>query len=271
MRVKDILDILDRIAPFKLAEEWDNVGLLTGGLEREITSILVGLDPTGSLLDEAIDRKANTVITHHPLIFHPLSAITTSDPTGRILEKSLTHRINIIACHTNLDSAQNGVSDILAEALGLEQTTPLVQEVPDSGTGIGRIGNLAKEIEQSVFMDRLFHILEIEGVQVAGPLPKKIRRVAVCGGSGSDFAETAYKNGADVYLTAEVKHSTARWAQECGFCIIDGTHYATEQPVVDHLVARLQQAAKEEKLKIGIHKTQTQSHPFLYMNKKSFI
>lgn len=271
MRVKDILDILNRIAPFKLAEEWDNVGLLTGDPEREITSVLLGLDPTDALLDEAIADGTNTIITHHPLIFHPLHAITTTEPTGRIVEKALTNRINMIACHTNLDSAQNGVSDVLAEALGLGKTTALVLEDPASGTGIGRIGNFPEYIERSVFLDRLFQILNVEGVQVAGQIPDKILRVAVCGGSGSDFAETAYRNGADVYISAEIKHSTARWAQECGFCIIDGTHYATEQPIIKDLASRLRQVVDAEDLKITIHETRTQMHPFSYTNKKSYI
>jgi dinuclear metal center YbgI/SA1388 family protein len=270
MRVKDLLGTLDRIAPFKLAEAWDNIGLLVGDPERKITAILIGLDPTGRLLDEAIGQGANTIITHHPLIFHPLPAINTSDPTGLFLEKALTNRMSVIACHTNLDSAHSGVSDVLADSLGLVQIEPLLPGDGLPGTGIGRIGNFPDGLNQVAFMNKIFHALGLPGVQVAGLLPDKIFRLAVCGGSGSDFAETAYKSGADVYLSAEIKHSTARWAQESGFCIIDGTHYATEQPVVKHLVTQLQLAADSENWGIPIRQTQTESHPFTYKNKELF-
>ncbi len=268
VRIRDILDILDHIAPFSLAEKWDNIGLLVGNPENEVTAVLIGLDPTGKLLDEAIAKGANTVITHHPLIFHPLKAINTADPTGQFLEKALTNRINIIACHTNLDSARSGVSDVLADSLGLVEVEPLLFSEEPTDTGIGRIGRFAEALDKAEFMRRLFQTLDLSSVQIAGQVPDKISRVAICGGSGSEFAQTALKAGADVYLSAEIKHSTARWAQEIGFCIIDGTHYATEQPVVKHLADQLQQIAISQNLSIRILRTQTEAHPFTYIDKE---
>ncbi len=270
MRIKDLLGTLDRIAPFKLAEAWDNVGLLVGDSEREISAILVGLDPTGRLLDEAIAQGTNTIITHHPLIFHPLPAINTAVPTGLFLEKALTNKITVIACHTNLDSAHRGVSDVLADSLGLVQTEPLIPDDGAPGCGIGRIGNFPQALNQVTFMTKIFQTLGLPGVQVAGLLPDRVSRVAVCGGSGSEFAETALRKGADVYLSAEIKHSTARWAQDCGFCIIDGTHYATEQPVVKYLVSQLKQVADCENWGVPIRQTQTEEHPFTYKNRELF-
>ena len=267
-RIKNILSTLDHIAPFRLAEPWDNCGLLVGNPELDVTGVLVALDPTGRVLDEAITLGANTIVTHHPLIFHPLSAINTATPTGRFLEKALTHGIAVIACHTNLDSARQGVNDILAEALGLIEVEPLRASADGTlpGTGLGRIGNLQEGLSPDQFMERVFRILAVPAVQIAGLLPDRIARVALCGGSGSDFAESALAGGADVYLSAEIKHSTARWAAECGFCIIDGTHYATEQPVVSNLVARLRLAAEARTWDIRIRQTQTESHPFVIHN-----
>ncbi len=262
MRIKDLLEALDRIAPFRLAEEWDNVGLLVGEPERTISSVLVGLDPTSGLLEEAIAGGADTVVTHHPLIFHPLAAINTADPTGHFLERALAGRINVISCHTNLDSARNGVSDVLADALGLVQVEPLFPGDKLPETGIGRIGNFEEGLEPQAFMDRVFRALDLPSVPMAGRLPDRVLRVAVCGGSGSDFAEAARRKGADVYLSAEIKHSTARWAQECGFCIIDGTHYATEHPVVKHLVAQLQLAADSQDRGFRVRQARTESPPF---------
>ena len=266
--IKNIISTLDRIAPFRLAEPWDNCGLLVGNPDRDITGVLIALDPTGRVLDEAITTGVNTIITHHPLIFHPLPAINTATPTGSFLEKALAHGIAVIACHTNLDSARKGVNDILADALGLIDVEPLRASADGTlpGTGLGRIGNFREGLTPERFMERVFHILDVPSVQVAGLLPDPIARVALCGGSGSDFAESAFAGGADVYLSAEIKHSTARWAEECGFCIIDGTHYATEQPVVSHLVAQLRLAAEAQDWDIRIRQAQTELHPFVIHN-----
>ncbi len=141
-KVKDILEILNEEAPFSLAESWDNVGLLVGNPEQEVTAVLAGLDPTNRLVDEAIAQGANTIITHHPVIFKPLSSINTANPNGRLLEKALSNRIAIIGCHTNFDSAREGVSDYLALQLGLKNLSPLVFSSADNraDTGLGRIG-----------------------------------------------------------------------------------------------------------------------------------
>jgi dinuclear metal center YbgI/SA1388 family protein len=270
VQIKDIINSLDNIAPFRLAEAWDNVGLLIGNPGHAVTAILVGLDPTIRLLDEAITLGANTIITHHPVIFHPLTTIKTTTPIGLFLEKALTNRLNIIACHTNLDSARNGVNDALAESFELVDIEPLRPSSDGTlpGTGIGRIGNFKLGLDRDQFLLRVFHALDVPSVHIAGRLPEKIFRLGLCGGSGSDFAETAFAGGADVYLSAEIKHSTARWAEECGFCIIDGTHYATEQIVIKHLVAQLQFTADAEKWGVPIRQTRTETHPFVIEHHK---
>ena len=140
--IQDIIAGLDRKTPFSLAESWDNVGLLVGNPARAVSRVLIGLDPSTSLVDEAISRGADTILTHHPVIFKPLPRIDTSSPEGALLEKALCHSIAIIACHTNLDSATDGVSDILATELGLGELTPLVPagaEHPEAG--LGRVGS----------------------------------------------------------------------------------------------------------------------------------
>jgi dinuclear metal center YbgI/SA1388 family protein len=247
-----------------MAESWDNVGLLVGNPDQEVTAILAGLDPTNRLLDEAISLGANTVITHHPVIFKPLPAILTAAPEGRLLEKALANRIAIIGNHTNFDSARDGVSAILARQLGLESSVPLVplsEGSPD--TGLGRIGSMRTPITAAEFLARVLDVLGLDRVQMAGRMPKEITNVAVCGGSGSDLAAEARIRGADVYLSAEIKHSTAIWAVECDFCIIDGSHYATEKPAISFLVQQLEQACRREKWNIRILETKTERHPFV--------
>ena len=269
VRVKDILESLNVEAPFSLAEPWDNVGLLVGNAEQEVTAVLAGLDPTNRLVDEAIALGANTIITHHPVIFKPLSAINTADPNGRLLAKALTNHIAIIGCHTNFDSAPEGVSDYLALQLGLEHLSPLLYSTIDNrtDTGLGRIGTYSSPLASAEFLDRVLNVLNLTCVQTAGTLPKKVSTVAVCGGSGSDLAPIAFQRGADIFLSAEIKHSTAIWAAENDFCIIDGTHYSTEKPAVTLLVKKLREACDRQTWKIKILQTKEEQHPFVLMDK----
>lgn len=266
--IADLLDILDGLAPKSLAEKWDNVGLLVGSPANNAGTILIGLDPTNALVDEAIALGAATIITHHPVIFKPLTAIDTGNPAGRLLKKALAGNINIIACHTNFDSTLDGVNDVLADSLGLTDLRPLLPAAAEelNGTGLGRIGSFAQPISADDFLARIFHVLGLPSLNIAGPLPQKIGKVAVCGGSGSDLAETAYRCGADVYLSAEIKHSTAIWANETGFTVIDGTHYATEKPATIYLAKKLKEITGAKNWQIDIRLTETEVAPFVLVN-----
>ncbi len=270
--IQDIITCLDEIAPFSMAESWDNVGLLVGDRRRKVRSIMVGLDPTNRLLEEAIETGADTIITHHPAIFKPIPSINTAEPAGSFLETALSGRLNIFACHTNFDSVALGVNDALAELLGLQGIRPLVPSVshPEEGAGMGRIGTFAAGKSRQEFVAALLKILVLQEVQVAGSMPETITTVALCGGSGSEFAEIALKNGADVYLTAEIKHNVARWAEESGFCIIEGTHYATEKPAIHLLAQRLQEYFTRRNWDIVVNETSTEKHPFTSVNTYSY-
>lgn len=272
LRVKDILHGLDDEAPFSLAEEWDNVGLLVGNPDREVRAILVGLDPANSLIDEALEKGADTVLTHHPAIFRPLPNINTGSPEGKLLEKALSSKISIIACHTNLDSSTDGVSDILAELLGLSELSPLLPAKGNDNpqVGLGRIGRYQTPMAADDFLKTLFNVLELPTIQIAGMLPETIQSVGVCGGSGSDLAETAQRKGADIYLSAEIKHNVARWAEEHDFCIIDGTHYGTEKPAVKLLADKLKKLSAANGWTLDILETDTENHPFTYIQKTDF-
>lgn len=268
-RVKDIVNILDQDAPFSLAESWDNVGLLIGNPDQNVTSVLIGLDPTNSLIDEALVAGANTVITHHPVIFRPLTSINTAVPDGKLLEKALANRIAIISCHTNLDSAVDGVSDILASRIGLTELSPLLPSVEKNhpGAGLGRIGQFSASVSAKDFMNKVLEVLNLNSVQIAGKIPKTVQTVAVCGGSGSDLATESLTRGADVFLSAEIKHSTAIWAIENNFCVIDGTHFATEQLSVSLLADKLNQASSNQNWDIIIRQSETERHPFVQVDK----
>ena len=194
-RVETLLQELEKKAPRSLAEQWDNVGLLVGTPINEVSSILVGLDPSNVLIDEAISLGADTIVTHHPVIFKPISHINTAEPEGRLLQKALSHNINIIACHTNLDAAEGGVNDVLGLRLGLTDLTPLQPTDTDNDDGFGRIGRYAPSLPWQDFIDRIHDILKLNNFNIAGPFPKTVTTVALCGGSGSEFARLAGSEG----------------------------------------------------------------------------
>jgi dinuclear metal center YbgI/SA1388 family protein len=273
MRVKDLLTTLDEIAAFGLAEHWDNVGLMLGEENRSVKGVLVALDPTEEVLSEAQDLGADCIVTHHPLIFHPLKAIYTDQPMGRFLRRALENEISVIGCHTNLDQAAGGVNDVLANSLGMQDSRPIVPAERGTETGpvpgFGRIGRLDDPLSPEAFIGYLCDFFKLPVLPVAGRLPDEIHTVAVCGGSGSDLAAAAYAGGAQVYVTGEVKHSTARWAEAAGFCIIDAGHFATENPVVESLVEILLDIFTERDIGIPVMSSAKQQNPFVYHQPQS--
>lgn len=258
-----IINILNSIAPFSYAEDWDNVGLMIGDPLREITGIIAGLDPTLGLLSEAHEVGANLIITHHPNIFHPLKNIQTNQPDGAFIAQAINHNIAIIACHTNLDIVKNGVNTALANKIGLIDTQALVPTThPFPAIGLGLSGKLAKPQKAESFFTNLCHQLDLAAINISGQVPENIERIAICGGSGSEFAPLAQKSGAQVYITGEVKHSTARWAEDAGFCIVDAGHYGTENLVIHELVKILDKKMAEQGMHITIKASVKQQNPF---------
>jgi len=251
--VQQFLDILEEIAPAALAASWDNVGLLIGSPRSRVSAILLALDPVSALIGEAQALAADLIITHHPAIFQPLKRLRTDQPGGGFLAAALRAGISVIGCHTNFDAASGGVSDVLADALGLAATTPLAADKTAPCCGIGRIGSLPEPLPPEAFLDRLRTALPLPWLLEAGPRPASVRRAAVCGGSCADLAETALAAGADVFFTAEIKHHVARWAEEAGLWLLDGGHFATENPAAGRLRQHLTERTRRAGLDVRIH------------------
>jgi dinuclear metal center YbgI/SA1388 family protein len=252
IKVQYILDILQQLAPEFLAASWDNVGLVLGNPTAEVQGILLALDPSLAVLEEAQRLGTQVLITHHPAIFQALKQIRTDQIFGRLLNAALQSKINLIACHTNLDATRQGVSDVLAASLGLQETLPLLPDPTDGSCGIGRLGSLPEALSAEALLQTMQRTLSLPWLLEAGPRPQSLRRIALCGGSGSDLAERALAAGAEVFLTAEVKHHTARWAEEAGLWLLDGGHFATEWPVLALLRNRLHHALADHTIQIHI-------------------
>ncbi len=367
MTVQEFSEFIEALAPRWTAWKRDNVGLQLGDPRKKVSNVLLALEVTPEVVQEAVRRKADLIVAHHPILFQPLKSITTGDETGRILLALAERGIALYAAHTNLDAARGGVSFALADQLGLKNTrflAPLNDTlvkiavfVPEShvdavmtamadagggeigeysscsfrvqgrGTfrgseasdpyigkpgvletvdelrlemvapraalqrivaamknahpyeevaydaytlenenpnfGMGAVGHLPKPQTLKAFLTAVKKNLRAEGVRYAGDLSASIRRVAVCGGSGSDLLATAVAAGADAFVTADIRYHTFHDAVGC-IALIDAGHWETEHVVLEPLAKRLQAAARRRKSNILITTTRRSTNPIHY-------
>ncbi len=225
MNLRELIPILESIAPPELSEDFDTgrIGLV---LDRaaDIRKIAVALDPTDYVLKEAARLGANLLITHHTLIFDPVNLI--SKRLSDTLKLAIDNDISIYTMHTNYDKADGGVNDVLAELLGLKNLIPLA---------LGRIGEI-KPMTAPEFASFIAKKLDTH-VQYTGE--GEIRKVMVIGGSGfrREYIDIALEHGADALVSGELRHDAVRYAG--GLCLFDATHYATEAPAMKRLCERL--------------------------------
>lgn len=240
-----VMDAMERIAPRALAEEWDNPGLLVGSPAQQVNRIMVCLDVSEAVVDQAVAQHCEMIVAHHPLLFKPIKKVRTDLPLGRVLQKLLVHHMAVYAAHTNLDIAQGGVNDVLARRIGLQELEPFVltqpsgQRPPFAPASLGRIGYLAEPMTAEAFAGRVRDGLGAAHVRLVRAGTKRIRKVAVCSGSGAEFIGKAVFCGADAYVTGDVRYHEAQHAAEAGIHVIDAGHFPTEFPVVAVLAKRL--------------------------------
>ena len=266
--VCEIWNVLSKWAPPGLAESWDNIGLQVGDPNAPVQRLMVALDATENVLEAASERKAQMVLTHHPLLFRPVSSLDISKQLPRLLAGFLRKNIALAAAHTNLDSTVGGVSDLLANALGLSDVKPLHTSEPNPpSVGLGRIGNLPYGCKLSEIMHKVSSMLGNPGLLVVGHPGQMITRVALCGGSGSDLWPMAIDEDADLFLSAEIKHHIAREAEQMGKAIIDAGHFYTEWPVVPAMAEYMKQQASEEGWDLEVSIFDDEKSPFgLWIN-----
>ncbi|MTI49431.1 Nif3-like dinuclear metal center hexameric protein [Sporosalibacterium faouarense] len=340
MIAKNIIDILNGLAPIHFAEKWDNVGLQLGSIDKEVNKVLISLDVSDKTVNLAIKNNVDMIITHHPFIFEGLKNISKDDKKGKILYNLIRADITLFSLHTNLDICPNGVSDRLGQIFRLksmnilsptiseklfklvvfvpkthsdrvreaitrrgaghignysdctfninglgtfkpsEVSNPFIGKIGELETveevrvetivpesilknvinamkdahpyeevaydiyplandfikhGHGRIGNLENPITLLEFANEVKKKLDCREVRAYGDTNRIISKVAVCGGSGSDFIVEAAKHKADVYLTGDIKYHDAQLASELGLALIDAGHYDTEKHILEYL------------------------------------
>lgn len=230
-QIKDIIQIAEKLAPDNLAYDWDNVGLQIGSVDNLVDSILFTLDINKKVIEEAISKKCQLIISHHPLIFKPINKISASNYKGKLIYKIIKNNLNIYVMHTNLDIAPEGLNDYFARILDLKDTEILdiIIEENDKRYGLGKIGKIKDELKLRELINILKDKLGIEQeLAVVGNLNKKIKKIAICTGSGGDLISLAAQKGADLFITGDIKYHQAQLAEQLGMLLIDAGHYYTE-------------------------------------------
>lgn len=229
-KVSDILSVIEGFAPSFLKMQGDNVGLLVGDPEAEVSRVMLTLDITPDVAKAAAEAGVQLILAHHPVIFSPLYSVTPADYNGAAVMTLLRHGIAAICMHTNLDAAAGGVNDTLAEVLGLSDVTFL----DDGGQGILRRGVLPEEMTPEAFARHVGQALGCKGVRYL-PGKRTVRTVAVCGGAGGSDCGYVLQAGCDAYVTAEIKYPVSLEMAYAGLTIVDAGHFHTENPVLNRL------------------------------------
>ncbi len=226
MKLKTIMSKLEAMAPVCLAEEWDNVGLMLGHPDWEITKCYVALDITNQVIDCAIENGCNLIVTHHPFIMGGLSSLNLAEEKGKQIATLLSHNIAVYSMHTNFDSCWGGVNDTLCELLELS-------DYRADEPVIYRKGNLSEPMRFRDFITMVKDVLKVSYVNYTGDLNRMVKTVAVVGGSGGSMV--SMMTDCDVYLTGEAKYHEYQQAESLGLCMVTAGHFETENPALEKI------------------------------------
>lgn len=229
MTVKELYRRLEMRIPRELSEPWDNDGLMCcADSHQEIHKVILTLDVTEDVVDYAIESGVDLIVSHHPLIFKPLTSISEDNHVARKVIKLLENNVTVMSFHTRLDKVSGGVNDYLCQVLGIEDTIPF-------GEGdLGRIGYIPEERLLDDFALHVKECLDADVVRVADAL-NPVRHVAVVGGDGKSYVKDAIALGADTYISGRIGYNVMEEAAEMGINLIEAGHYFTEQPITEFL------------------------------------
>lgn len=251
-KVKDIIKIMEQFAPKMLKEDFDNVGLMVGDKEKKVEKILLALDCTLDVIEEAKDKKIDLIITHHPLIFRKPNSITNDTLIGKKIIELITNDISVYSSHTNLDSAEKGLNETIVNILGYESEELLEvnKRARNSNEGLGRIIRLEDSIQLEDLMKTIKEKLNIKSLKVVRGC-ENVKNIAVINGSGSDFFEKAYQKGADCIITGDTTYHYASDYKEMGVSIIDTGHFSSEWIVFIEVINKLKDKLQDIEILIS--------------------
>ncbi len=262
-KLGNVIDAVQEIVPSEFVEDWDNSGMQLGDPDWQVERIWVALDPLPEVISAACQRDVDLVITHHPLIFKPLTSIDVSTLEGFVIQQALDHHVAIYSAHTNLDRIKDGVNDVLASRVGLCNTTSLSSDVVSGNPGFGRIGNLVRPTPLAVLVNNLKQVLDIAHVKVSGNLDMIVKTVAVCSGSGSSMVRSFFDAGADVFISGDLKYHDARNFEFARKALIDIGHFASEHLIVESFAERLNRHFHSKGLILAVEPYMFEKDPFV--------
>lgn len=253
MKVADLVEVLEDLAPVRNAESWDNVGLLIGDETSQVSHVLLTIDMGPAQLEEATRLGCQAVVAYHPPIFKGLRRLLPGMPAYEAVRAGIA----VYSPHTALDVARGGTNDSLAEGvLGLVDVEPLRPAL--DGPGMGRLGVLDPAVDRSVLIERIKARLGMDRILVAGPRTGAVRIVAVCAGACGDILDHALAKRADLYLTGEMRHHDALRAAREGLTVVCALHSNSER----HVLLRLQRQLRTSLPKLEVFVSQTDADPF---------
>lgn len=260
MKVKEVAALIERFAPLAWQEEYDNCGLNIGSYEAEVTGILLCVDVTEAVLDEAKSLGANLVVSHHPLLFHPLRQLVDADYVQRVAARAVREGISLYAAHTSLDSAPGGMSFRLGEILGLTDMELLDPRADGSGSGFGVVGRLAAPCPMRDFLKQVQQRLSVGAIRHSALSRDAVQRVALCTGAGGSLIRRAMDSGADLYLSADLRYNDF-FVPESGMVIADVGHFESEYCAI----ALLHDIITKKIATFAVHKSEHSINPVNYL------
>lgn len=210
MLLQELIQAIEEFAPLGLQEDYDNAGLIVGNPHKEVHAALIAVDVNEEVMDEAVRRGCDVIVTHHPIVFRALKKFNSKTLVERCVERAIKEGIALYACHTNLDSAPDGMSWRLGEMLGVENQRVLEahgeKDAAGRQPGFGIVGELSEEKPLMDYLNMVKNVLHIKAIRYTQPIKPMVKRIAICTGAGVELIDAAAEAEADLYLTADMKY-----------------------------------------------------------------
>lgn len=259
--LNQVCDFLDQFAPTRLAEDWDNVGLLVGDDSVEVNRIMTCLTVTPASAREAIAKQADLIVSHHPLPFRPIKKLTTDQTPSRLLWELIRGNVAIYSPHTGFDSAAQGINQSVCERIGLQAIAPIIPAVDGTdGLGAGRVGDLSKQLSVGELVEMVKAKFELPQLRFVGDPEATVSRVASACGSGGSFLQPAIKSGCDAFVTGETDFHTCLEAESRGVALLLLGHYSSERFAIEMLAGKM----KEQFSSLEIWASEEESDPIVW-------
>lgn len=268
LTLREVLEVVERLYPPATAQSWDRVGLVTGDPDQPVHRVHLAVDPTLAVIEEARDLGADLLLVHHPLLLRGVHSVATTSAKGASVTHLVVGDVALYVAHTNADVAAEGVCEALAEACGLDATAPLTTSEDQP---LGRVGDLAAALPLRTFVERLASRLPraAGGIRVAGPPDAPVRRVALLGGAGDDLFDAVRASGADVYVTADLRHHPVLEAREEARggppYVVDAGHWASEQVWLARAERALRTGLGERAARVETHISTVRTDPWTFV------